>query len=83
MEGRHNREGDFYEPYYGAHDTEPASWDFTVFAWLDDGQERLKGGVPFWEKHLLDRVDFSLIENAIDDLLIQSAEILTSIERKT
>lgn len=54
-------------------------WQFINFACIEDGKP-YPDGKPFWEKSLLDRVEFHEIEKAIDDLLVQSTKNLDAIQ---
>lgn len=55
-------------------------WDFTILAWQQNGGSREKGR-PFWQKHLLQKVHFEMIEKNIDQLLKQSIENLSTVKK--
>jgi hypothetical protein len=71
----------FITPLFESKDYDSPLWNFTNLAWLVDSKPH-PNGVPFWAKHILQRVEFVEIEKAIDDLLIRSAENLDSVVRK-
>lgn len=65
-------------PHFETEDFDAPLWCFENFACpLNNKPE--SNNIPFWQKDLLDRVEFSKIEDNIDELLTQSFENLQSI----
>ncbi len=58
-------------PAFISKDYDSPLWDFFNLAWLANENLKRKS-VPFWDKYLLTRVQFSQIENELDNLLLQS-----------
>jgi hypothetical protein len=67
-------------PNFQNRNIDTPDWDFVILAWQQDGGSKEKGR-PFWEKRLLQKVNFVTIEKNIDQLLQQAIEKLSSVKK--
>ena len=66
-------------PNFTAKGVDSSLWSFINIAWAEQDGIAIK---PGWERCLIDKKDFSEIENQIDQLLTKSEQNLKNIEIK-
>lgn len=77
-DGRYGK-GVFIQQHHSIERVDTTAWDISNIAWLQDTQSIVK---PTYEKKLLSRVDFRIIERDIEKLLQESEEVLSQVKEK-
>jgi len=73
----HIGKGILIQPYQDIRGIDSTAWDFTLLAWLDNGEP---GGKPGFEKKLLSKVSFDMIEKNISQLLVDADKMLEELQ---